>query len=96
MSPADPARERGPHEMLPAELRMAETRAEIEGYLIPEPDTFPRSQTMRLLTGRNGKAVAVGAFAALFAVKPRIALSLARFLPFGNLLPLALLAKRFR
>jgi hypothetical protein len=96
MSPADPANRLRLEQESPAERRMAATRAEIEGYLIPEPDTFPRSQTMRLLTGRNGKAVAVGAFAALFAIKPRMALSLARFLPFGNLLPLAFLAKRLR
>lgn len=70
-------------ETLSAEWRFEESRAEIEALLNPGPDSFPRSQTMRFLMGRNGQAVTVGAFAALLAVKPRLALSLARFLPLG-------------
>ncbi len=73
------------HETLPAERRLAESRAEIETLLIPEPDSFPRSHTMRFLLGRNGKAIAIGAFAGLLAVKPRVALTLIRFLPLKDL-----------
>lgn len=71
---------------LPAELQLAASRAQIEKMLNPVPDSFPRSQTMRFLAGGNGKVVAIGAFAALIAVKPRLALSLARFLPLSPLL----------
>lgn len=74
--------------MLPAERRLAESRAEIERFLKPGPDEFPRSETMRFLMGGNGKVVAIGAFAGLLAVKPRLALSLVKFLPLGNLLPI--------
>ncbi len=77
-----------PEPMLPAESRLAESRAEIERFLKPGPDAFPRSETMRFLMGGNGKVVALGAFAGLLAVKPRLALSLVRFLPLGNLLPI--------
>ena len=69
---------------LPAERRLEESRAEIESMLIPEPDTFPRSHTMRFLMGRNGKVVALGAFAGLLAVKPRLAMTLIRLLPLGR------------
>lgn len=72
-------------EPLPAEWRLAKSRAEIEELLNPGADRFPRSQTMRFLMGRNGKAVTLGAFAALLAFKPRLALSLARLLPLGPL-----------
>lgn len=77
-----------PAPMLPAERRLAESRAEIERFLKPGPDTFPRSETMRFLMGGNGKVVALGTFAGLLAVKPRLALSLVRFLPLGKLLPI--------
>lgn len=77
-----------PKPMLPAERRLAESRAEIERFLKPGPVAFPRSETMRFLMGGNGKIVALGAFAGLLAVKPRLALSLVRFLPLGNLLPI--------
>lgn len=80
-----PSDERQLEEPLPAEWRLAESRAEIEELLNPGPGRFPRSQTMRFLMGRNGKAVTLGAFAALLAFKPRLALSLARFLPLGPL-----------
>jgi len=73
------------HETLPAERRLAESRAEIVSLLIPEPVSFPRSHTMRFLMGRNGKAIAIGALAGLLAVKPRLALTLIRFLPLNDL-----------
>ncbi len=76
-----------PMPMLPAERRLAESRAEIGRLLKADPDAFPRSQTMRFLMGGNGKVVALGVFAGLLAVKPRLALSLVRFLPLGGLLP---------
>ncbi|MGH8222458.1 MAG: hypothetical protein ACREQZ_05745, partial [Woeseiaceae bacterium] len=69
---------------LPVERRLADSRAEIESMLIPEPDTFPRSHTMRFLLGRNGKVLAIGAFAGLLAVKPRLAMTLIRLLPLGR------------
>lgn len=71
--------------MLPAERRIARTRAEIEDLLIPRPGEFPRSQTMRFLTGRNGKAIAVGAVAALVASRPRLGMALVRLLPAGRI-----------
>ena len=60
--------------MTPAERRLAESRAEIESLLAGGPDTFPRSQTMRYLMGGKGKMVALGVFAGLLAVKPRLAM----------------------
>lgn len=80
--------DRKPKPMLPAERRLAESRAEIERVLKPGPDAFPRSQTMRFLMGGNGKVVALGVIAGLLAVKPRLALSLVKFLPLGHLLPI--------
>jgi hypothetical protein len=82
--------------MLPAERRLAESRAEIERLLKPGPDTFPRSETMRFLMGGKGKFVALGVFAGLFAVKPRLALSLVRFLPLDGLLPIGRILQRLR
>ncbi len=57
--------------------------------LVPDPDDFPRSQTMRFLMAGKGRMVALGAFAGLMAVKPKFALTLVRFLPLGKLLPVA-------
>lgn len=85
-----------PELMLPAERRLAESRAEIERLLKPGPDSFPRSETMRFLMGGNGKIVALGVFAGLLAVKPRLAMSLARFLPLGGLLPIGRILERLR
>ncbi len=70
---------------LPAERRLAESRAEIETLLMPHAEEFPRSHTMRFLMGGNGKVAAIGAFAALLAFKPRLALALIRFLPIGGI-----------
>jgi hypothetical protein len=78
-----------PGEDLPAERRLALTRAELQRLLAPGPDEFPRSQTMRYLMGGKGKMVALGAFAGLMAVKPRFAMTLVRFLPLGKLVPIA-------
>jgi len=80
----------------PAERRLAESRAGIESLLGGGPDTFPRSQTMRYLMGGRGKMVALGAFAGLLAVKPRLAMSLLRFLPLGKLVPLARILQSMR
>ncbi len=85
-----------PTEALPAERRLAESRAEIESLLSPGPDTFPRSETMRFLLGGKGKVVALGVFAGLLAVKPKLALSLVRFLPLGELLPIGRILQRLR
>lgn len=82
--------------MLPAERRLAESRAEIERLLTPGPDAFPRSETMRFLMGGKGKVVVLGVFAGLLAVKPRLALSLVRFLPLGGLLPIGRILERLR
>ena len=82
--------------MTPAERRLAESRAEIESLLGGGPDTFPRSQTMRYLMGGKGRMVALGAFAGLLAVKPRLAMTLVRFLPLGKLLPVARILQSMR
>jgi hypothetical protein len=79
----------------PAERRLAESRAEIEGLLAPGQDAFPRSQTMRFLMGGKGKMVTLGVFAGLLAVKPKLALSLVRFLPLGKL-PIARILQSLR
>ena len=71
---------------IPAERHIAETRAQLEEILVPKPDAFPRSETMRFLTGRNGKAVALGSLAALMVAKPRLGMSIMRLLPIGRLL----------
>jgi hypothetical protein len=85
----EPTDEADEGEALPAERRLALTRAEFERLLAPGPDEFPRSQTMRFLLGGKGKMVALGSFAGLMAVKPRLALTLVRFLPLGKLAPVA-------
>ena len=80
----------------PGERRLALTRAEIERLFEPRPDEFPRSRTMKYLMGGKGRMVALGAFAGLMAVKPRLALTLVRFLPLGKLLPVARLIQSLR
>jgi hypothetical protein len=82
--------------MLPAERRLAESRAEIESLLRPGPDSFPRSETMRFMLGGKGKIVALGVFAGLLAVNPKLALSLVRFLPVGGLLPIGRILQHLR
>lgn len=81
----------------PGERRLAESRAALEALLSGEnePD-FPRSRTMRFLMGGKGRMVALGSFAGLLAVKPRLALTLAGFVPLGRLLPLLRLLKALR
>jgi hypothetical protein len=69
-----------------SERNLSETRARIEELLIPpHPDEFPRSETMRFLMGRSGKAVAFGTVAALLAAKPRLGMMLIRMLPVGRI-----------
>ncbi len=80
----------------PAERRLAESRAEIASLLEPGADLFPRSETMRFMMGGKGKIVALGVFAGLLAVKPRLALSLVRFLPLGGLLPIGRILQHLR
>lgn len=72
-------------EPTPAERRLAESRAAIEALLVPGPESFPRSETMRFLLSGKGRMVALGAFAGLSAVNPKLALGLIRFLPLGKL-----------
>ncbi len=82
----------GPSEaMSPGERKLAASRAALAELLGDDdsPDSFPRSNTMRFLMGGKGKMVAIGSFAGLLAVKPKLAFSLLRFLPLGRLLPLA-------
>ena len=95
MRASDYADEAAKQVLTPAERRLAESRAEIEALLSPGPDTFPRSQTMRYMLGGKGKMVALGVFAGLLAVKPKLALSLVRFLPLGKL-PIARILQSFR
>ena len=95
MQASDYAAEAAKQVLTPAERRLAESRAEIEALLSPGPDTFPRSQTMRYLLGGKGKMVALGVFAGLLAVKPKLALSLVRFLPLGKL-PIARILQSLR
>lgn len=85
-----------PRPPTPAERRLAESRAEIERLLAPGPDDFPRSETMRFLMGGKGRMVALGAFAGLLAVKPKLAVTLVRFLPLGKLLPVARILQSLR
>jgi hypothetical protein len=73
----------------PGERRLAASRAELQRILAPGPDEFPRSRTMRHLMGGKGRMVALGVFAGLLAVKPKLAVSLVRFLPLGKLMPVA-------
>ena len=83
----------------PGERHLAESRAALAELLAREayePDAFPRSQTMRFLMGGKGRMVALGAFAGLVAVKPRLAVSLLRFMPLGKLLPVARLLQSLR
>jgi hypothetical protein len=90
---ADPEDRRQPS---PGERQLAESRAEIERIFAPEPDEFPRSMTMRFLMNGKGRMVAFGLFAGLAAIKPKLALSLVRFLPLGNVLPLSRILKSLR
>ena len=88
----------GAYQPTPAERRLAETRAVLEAIIAPEQDedAFPRSQTMRFLMGGKGKMVALGTFAGLLLVKPRLAYGLVRFLPLGKLLPVVRLLQSLR
>ena len=83
-------------ELSPGERRLALTRAEIERVFVPGPDEFPRSRTMKYLMGGKGRMVALGAFAGLMAVKPRLAMTLVRFLPLGKLMPIVRLIRTLR
>ncbi|MGH8241925.1 MAG: hypothetical protein ACRETY_01095 [Steroidobacteraceae bacterium] len=97
MQPTDERRGASPGlPMTEAERQLAESRAEIRRLLAPGPDDFPRSQTMRFLMGGKGQIAALGLFAGLVAVKPRLALGLVRFLPLGKLLPVARILQSLR
>jgi hypothetical protein len=51
---------------------------------------------MRYLMGGKGRMIALGAFAGLLAVKPRLAMTLVRFLPLGKLVPVARILQSMR
>ena len=92
--PASHAQGREPS---PGERRLAASRAALAELLGGDgPETFPRSQTMRFLLGGKGKMVALGTFAGLLAVKPKLAVTLLRFLPLGKLLPVARILQSLR
>ena len=81
----------------PAQLRMASSRAALADILAPKrPDEFPRSETMRFLMGGKGRMVALGLFTGLLLVKPKVAVSLVRFLPLGRLMPLGRILQTLR
>ncbi len=96
MRPNDIADDVAHAAVTPAERHLAESRARLEALLVPEPDAFPRSQIMRFLTGGNGRMVALGVFAGLLIVKPKLAWRLMRFLPLGGLVPLARILQSLR
>ncbi len=74
----------------PAQRRLAQSRAALEDiFAPPDSDEFPRSQTMRFLMGGKGRIAAIGLFTGLLLVKPKLAAGLVRFLPLGQLLPVA-------
>lgn len=83
-------------ELMAGDRRLAETRAVLEAIVVPDEGEFPRSQTMRFLMGGKGKMVALGSFAGLLLVKPRLAYGLVRFLPLGKLLPVVRLLQSLR
>jgi hypothetical protein len=51
---------------------------------------------MRFVMGGKGRMVALGLFAGLLLVKPKVALGLARFLPLGRMLPIARILESLR
>jgi len=66
---------------------LAATRAELRDVLLPaEDDTFPRSATMRALTGRGTMSVLALVGMAVLATRPGVAGRLARAAPVINLL----------
>ena len=67
---------------------LAATRAELRDVLLPadEPDAFPRSATMRALTGQGAVSVLALVGLAIVATRPGIAGRLARAAPVINLL----------
>lgn len=76
--------------LTPAQRRLAASRAALAEILAPpDPEAFPRSETMRFLMGGKGRMVALGLFAGLLLAKPKLAASLLRFLPLGQMLPIA-------
>ena len=75
----------------PAQRRIAQSRAALEEIFAPADDgeEFPRSQTMRYLMGGKGRIATIGLFTGLLLVKPKLAAGLLRFLPLGQMLPVA-------
>jgi hypothetical protein len=66
---------------------LAATRAELRDVLLPaEDDSFPRSATMRALTGRGTVSVLALVGMAVLATRPGVAGRLARAAPVINLL----------
>jgi hypothetical protein len=66
---------------------LAATRAELRDVLLPaEDDSFPRSATMRALTGRGTVSILALVGMAVLATRPGVAGRLARAAPVINLL----------
>lgn len=69
---------------------LAATRAGLRDVLLPaddnDPDAFPRSATMRALTGRGAVSVLALVGIAILATRPGVAGRLARAAPVINLL----------
>ena len=83
----------------PAELKVMETRAELERLLIDDPDDsrssgmFPRSRTLQLLTSNKGVVLLAVAAGGLLLLRPRLLKSAIRFVPMGPIL--TMLTNRF-
>jgi len=73
-----------------AQDELAATRAGLRDVLLPaddtDPDNFPRSATMRALTGRGAVSVLTLVGIAILATRPGVAGRLARAAPVINLL----------
>jgi hypothetical protein len=75
-----------------AELKISESRAELERLLIDDPDhaqssgVFPRSRTLRLLTSNRGIVLLAIAAGGALLLRPRLIKRVIRFVPMGPLL----------
>jgi hypothetical protein len=69
-----------------AQEKLAATRAEFRDALLPHDDQFPRSATMRALTGGGAVSALAVVGLAILATRPGVAGRLARAAPVINLL----------
>jgi hypothetical protein len=82
-----------------AELKIVETRAELERLLIDEPEhaqssgVFPRSRTLKLLTSHGGIVLLTVAAGGLLVLRPSLIKRAIRFIPMGPVV--SMLASRF-